>query len=129
MTAAILQGAPGTTLDVDLWVDLPSRGYMRMLNLCRKMGAEIISNTIVVFEHTTTVNFLYEVHGLRSFGYEYRRANRLRWLGQNVVVLPLERILRSKKVVGREKDLAHVPLLERTIKLKARLKPGKKSKA
>jgi hypothetical protein len=34
-----------------------------------------------------------------------------------------ERILRSKKVVGRPKDLAHLPLLEQTIKL------GKQSRA
>ena len=32
MTAAVLQGTPVTTFDVDLWIDLPSRQYMQMIN-------------------------------------------------------------------------------------------------
>jgi len=28
MTAAVLQGTPVTTFDVDLWIDLPSRRYI-----------------------------------------------------------------------------------------------------
>ena len=35
MSGAILQGVPATTLDTDLWIDLPSRSYMRMINLAR----------------------------------------------------------------------------------------------
>jgi hypothetical protein len=31
MSAAILQGAPATTLDTDLWIDLPERQYVRVL--------------------------------------------------------------------------------------------------
>ena len=34
-----------------------------------------------------------------------------------VAVLPLQRIYASKKFVGRPKDLAHLPLLEQTLKL------------
>jgi hypothetical protein len=34
MSGAILQGVPATTLDTDFWIDLPSRQYMRVLNLC-----------------------------------------------------------------------------------------------
>ena len=30
MSAAIVQGVMGSTLDVDLWVDLPARQYMRV---------------------------------------------------------------------------------------------------
>jgi len=30
MTAAILQGVPSTTLDVDLWIGLPPRQYIRL---------------------------------------------------------------------------------------------------
>ena len=33
MTAAVLQGAPVTTFDVDLWIDLPRREYMRVMNV------------------------------------------------------------------------------------------------
>jgi len=38
MSAAILQGCPATTLDTDLWIDLPPREYMRVLRLCLKPG-------------------------------------------------------------------------------------------
>lgn len=30
MTAAVLQGTPVTTFDLDLWIDLPPRQYMRV---------------------------------------------------------------------------------------------------
>jgi hypothetical protein len=121
MSGAILQGAPATTLDTDIWIDLPSRQYIRVLNLCRRMNATIRANTVVDLSDGSTVNFLYEVHGLRSFGYEYERARRVRWLGTTVVVLPLQRIHASKKFVGRPKDLAHLPLLKQTLRLQRRL--------
>ena len=80
------------------------------------------ANTVVDLSDGSTVNFLYEVHGLHSFRYEYERAHRVKWLGTEVAVLPLQRIYASKKFVGRPKDLAHLPLLEQTIKLQRRLK-------
>jgi hypothetical protein len=122
MSGAILQGVPATTLDTDVWIDLPSRQYIRVLNLCRSLGADIRANTVVDLSDGSTVNFLYEVHGLRSFDYEYQRARKLKWLGTEVAVLPLKRIYASKKFVGRPKDLAHLPLLEQTIKLQRQLR-------
>ena len=120
MSGAILQGVPASTLDTDIWIDLPSRQYIRVLNLCRRLGADIRANTVVDLIDGSIVNFLYEIHGLRSFDYEYRRARRLKWLGSIVAVLPLARIYASKKFVGRPKDLAHLPLLEQTMNLRRR---------
>jgi hypothetical protein len=125
MSAAILQGVPATTLDTDIWVDLPSRQYIRVLNLCRRLGAEVRANTVVDLIDGSIVNFLYEVHGLRGFQLEYQRARKLNWLGSRVTVLPLDRIYASKKFVGRPKDLAHLPLLAQILKLQKRLKRGK----
>ena len=121
MSGAILQGVPATTLDTDIWIDLPPRQYIRVLNMCRRLGADIRANTVVDLSDGSTVNFLYEVHGLRSFSDEYQRSRKLKWLGMRVAVLPLERIYASKKFVGRPKDLAHLPLLAQTIKLQRRL--------
>jgi hypothetical protein len=118
MSAAILQGCPATTLDTDLWIDLPSRQYMRILRLCLGLGARVRANTVVELSDGSAVNFLYRVDGLRGFAREYNLAVRLRWLGTTVTVLPLARILRSKKVIARPKDLAHLPLLAQTIKLR-----------
>ena len=63
MSGAILQGAPATTLDTDLWIDLPSRQYIRVLNICRRLGATLRANKVVDLSDGSTVNFLYEVHG------------------------------------------------------------------
>ena len=117
MSAAILQGVPATTLDTDLWIDLPPRQYIQILNLARKLGALVRANTVVELTDGSLVNFLYEVHGLASFQAEHRHAKKLRWLGALVAVLPLERIYASKRFVGRAKDLAHLPLLEQTMQV------------
>lgn len=122
MSAAILQGVPATTLDTHIWVDLPSRQYIQILNLCRRLGAAIRANTVVELEDGTVVNFLYEMHGLRSFPWEYKRANLVKWLQTEVAVLSLARIYASKEFVGRPKDLAHLPLLKQAMALQRRLK-------
>ena len=116
MRAAILQGVPATTLDTDLWLDLPPRQHIRVLNLCRNPGATICANTVVDLSDGSTVNFLYRVDGLRTFAQEFMRAKKLRWLGLQVAVLPLSRVYKSKKTVGRPKDVAHLPLLEQTMR-------------
>jgi hypothetical protein len=120
MSAAILQGVPATTLDTDLWIDLPSRQYMKVLNLCRMLGARIVANTVVALSDDTLVNFVYQVTGLRGFTEEYQTARRMDWFGVSVRVLPLDRIHRSKKMLGRPKDLAHLPLLEQAMRLTRR---------
>ncbi len=124
MSGAILQGVPATTLDTDIWIDLPERQYVRVLNLCRALGARLCANTVVELSDGSLVNFLYELHGLHSFDHEYQRAKRIQWLRTQVAVLPLKRIYASKKFVGRPKDLAHLPLLRQTLKLQRRLQGG-----
>jgi hypothetical protein len=125
MSAAILQGVPATTLDTDIWIDLPERQYVKVLALCRRLEAELMARTVVSLRDDTLVNFLYRVDGLRSFKTEAKKAVRLQWFGMEVDVLPLQSIIRSKEVVGREKDLAHLPLLRKTAELSAKRKQGK----
>ena len=108
MSAAIAQGVMGTTLDVDLWINLPSRQYMRVQNLARRMGATPAANTVVYLEDGTPVNFVYEVTGLGSFSRERRHTVRIPLHGRIVPVLKLERIQKSKMAVGREKDQLHI---------------------
>lgn len=121
MAAAILQGVPATTLDTDIWVDLPVRQYMQMLGLCRRLGATILANTAVALSDDTLVNFVYRMDGLGGFAAEWKRVRYLLWRGMRLPVLPLERILRSKRAVMRPKDIAHLPLLEQTIALRRKL--------
>ncbi len=122
MSAAILQGTPATTLDTDLWVDLPARQYVRVLALAEELGATILARTVIALADDTLVNFLFRIDGLKTFEEEHARAVRLRWLGQTVSVLPLRSIIASKKFLGRPKDTAHIPLLEAT--LRASGEPG-----
>jgi hypothetical protein len=91
-----------------------------MLNLCVAQGAKVRANTVVELSDGSLVNFLYEMHGLQGFSAEFRKARRVQWLGAEVRVLPLDRIHASKKHVGRPKDLAHLPLIEQTIRLQSR---------
>jgi hypothetical protein len=108
MAAAAAQGVIASTLDVDIWIDLPPRQYIRVLNLARSLGAAIAANTVVYLEDGTPVNLVYEVTGLGSFKSEQRHLKRIRLYGHAVPVLRLERIVKSKEAVGRDKDKLHV---------------------
>jgi hypothetical protein len=125
MSAAILQGVPATTLDTDIWVNLPARQYVRVLAVCTRLGATVLARTVVSLRDDTLVNFLYRVDGLGDFENEIKNARYLPWLGMQVAVLPLASIIRSKETVAREKDLAHLPLLKLTARLAVDLKPRK----
>jgi hypothetical protein len=118
MTAALLQGVPGSTLDVDFWIDLPPRQYIRVLNVCRRVGGEIRANTVVTMPGDVQVNFIYKMGGIGSFGTELKRAVHLRWHGHTVAVLPLDRVIQSKEFAGRDKYLLQLPALKRTLALK-----------
>jgi len=115
MSAAIVQGVPATTLDTDLWVDLPERQYVRLLNLVIKHGGTALARTVYALADGSLVNFIFSMTGLRPFHEEYARAREILWNGLRIRVLPLERIYASKRAAGREKDLAHLPLLRRVI--------------
>ena len=121
MAAAIAQGVMANTLDVDLWIDLPSRQYMRVLNIAHRLGATIAAKTIVYLEDGTPVNFVYEVAGLDEFSRERRRAAFAQIHGHDVPVLRLERIVKNKKAVGRDKDKLHILLIRDFLRCKRAL--------
>jgi hypothetical protein len=126
MSAAVVQGVMETTLDVDIWIDLPPRQYMRVQQVARKERAVVAANTVVYLEDGTPVNFIFEVDGLRSFASELKNTELLKFHGKSVPVLKLERILKSKEAVNRDKDRAHIIHIRnllrcrRAVKLKAK---------
>lgn len=122
MTAAVYQGVMLNTLDTDIWIDLPSRQYMRLWNIIRLQGGTAMSPTLYVLADGKVVNFLFAVTGLKSFAAEYRHALSVKMENLKVKVLPLARILKSKKTVLRDKDLAHIPHIERVLKAQKKLK-------
>jgi hypothetical protein len=122
MSAAILQGVIVTTLDVDMWVDLPERQYARLMNMVLKQGGTALAPTLYALADGRLVNFLFTVHGVRDFNAEYKNAVDAKIEGEAIKVLPLERILKSKKTILRDKDRAHILLIERFLKGRKKLK-------
>jgi hypothetical protein len=116
MSAAILQGVPATATDTGLWVDLPERQYVRLLNLVVKQGGTPMARTMYGLSDGSLVNFIFSMTGLKKFGDEYARSRELIWNGLKIRVLPLERIYKSKHDSAREKDIAHLPLLKRVMR-------------
>ena len=116
MSAAILQGVPATTTDTDIWVDLPERQYVRLLNMIEKQGGTALARTMYGLSDGSLVNFIFSMTGLKKFSFEYDRSREVFWNGMRIRVLPLERIYKSKHDSGREKDIAHLPLLKRVMR-------------
>ncbi len=116
MSAAILQGVIETTIDTDIWVDLPERQYIRLMNICVNQGGTAMAPTLYVLADGRVINFLFRVDGIRSFDAEYKNAVNALIENQPVKVLPLERILKSKKAILRAKDKLHILLIERFLK-------------
>ena len=64
--------------------------------------------TVTYLEDGTPLNFVFEVTGLGPFAKEFRHTKRLPFQGREIPVLKLERILKSKETIRRDKDLPHI---------------------
>jgi hypothetical protein len=125
--AAIRQGAPLMTVDYDFWVRLPERQYVRLLSIVQQQGGTILARTLYELSDGTQVNAIFQPDGLRSFQVEFKRSPTAKLGGQRVRVLPLRRVIASKRAAGRDKDLAVLPVLERTLRLARRLSRSARS--
>lgn len=123
--AAIEQGAPLMTVDYDLWVRLPERQYVRLLTIVTRLGGSVRAPTVYELRDGTQVNTIFHPNGLRSFETEWKRCRLGKLEGVPLRILPLKRVIASKRAAGREKDIAVLPILERTLRLSRRLKKHK----
>jgi hypothetical protein len=117
LAAAALQGANTTTLDVDLWFDKTSDP--RIAEAARVAGGQWISGFGMMppqlggaLERFDLVNFM---HGLEGFTLEFARAKNVTVQGVPVRLLPLDRIIASKRAANRLKDQAVIPALEEAL--------------
>jgi predicted nucleotidyltransferase len=126
LSAAALQGAPAVTQDIDLWFrDLTDPGIKKAL---RRVGGVYVAptgSTPPMFAGPAVALFdvVMTMHGLESFAKESKRAATVVLDGVRVKLLPLERIIVSKKATNRPKDRAILPVLEdaaRTIRSRRR---------
>ena len=115
MGAALLEGAHGTTQDLDLWLDALDEA--RLGEAARRAGGFYTSGMGLqppAFggEGLDRVDLVLTASGLDSFATEYARAREYDIDGLRVRVLPLDRVLASKRAAKRPKDVAQIPLLE-----------------
>jgi predicted nucleotidyltransferase len=129
LSAAALQGAPAVTQDVDLWFrDLADPGIRTAL---KKVGGVYVASTgstppMLVGPAVALFDVVVTMHGLESFAKEAARAVTVVIDGIRVKVLPLERIIASKKATNRPKDRAILPVLEdaaKTIRARRQKRP------
>ena len=120
LAAAALQGAPLVTQDVDLW--FRSLADPRLGEALREVGAAYVPPTGL---HPPTLagsavqlfDIVVSMHGLREFQDEAAESLTIDVAGVPVRVLPLERIVASKRALGRDKDRLVLPVLEEALKL------------
>jgi hypothetical protein len=118
MGAALIEGAPVATQDIDLW--FPDASDPRIPLAAADAGGFWVSGFgmhPLSFGGTDLerVDVVLTVHGLDSFEAEYARALEVAVDDLRVRILPLERILASKLTTKRPKDLAQIPALEATL--------------
>ena len=118
--AAIEQGAPLMTVDYDF--QLPERQYVRLLAIVQRLSGTIRAQTLYELSDGTQVNAVFQPNGLRSFDAEWKGAREEALEGVPVRILPLARVIASKRAANRDKDMAVLPILERTLRLSKRLK-------
>ena len=122
LSAAALQGAPVVTQDVDLWFD--SLEDPNLAAALQQVGGAYVpptANTPPMFagEGFELFDIVLRMDGLRGFDEEWANALELT-VGDIVTkVLPLGRILASKRAAGRPKDRLVVPVLEEVLALQS----------
>lgn len=120
LAAAALQGAPAVTQDIDLWFhDLTDP---RLHKALRRAGVIYIPPAedhppLLAGGGAALFDVVTHMHGLRSFAREARRALSIRLGNVEVPVLPLDRIIASKRATNRPKDRAILPVLEDALRV------------
>jgi predicted nucleotidyltransferase len=119
MSAAVLQGARGVTEDIDLWferLDDP-----RIAEAARAVGGVYVTGTFGMQPPQLggalgdRFDVVAHVHGVRPFAQEDAEALEVTLEGVPLRLMPLRRILASKRAANRPKDLAQIPALEEAI--------------
>lgn len=117
--AAVLQGAPMSTQDVDLWIERPGDDPVRQAAADAGgfwLSPHGMQPPAFGGEGLERVDVVLTAHGLEDFATEYALALDQDIDGIPVKVLPLERIIASKRATNRPKDLAALPALEATLR-------------
>ncbi len=115
--AAVLEGAPLATQDLDLWLE---RLDDRVSDAARAAGGFWVSGfgaqpPAFGGDGMERLDVVLTAHGLEDFDAEYARSIGREIDGVPVRILPLARVIASKRATNRPKDQAALPALEATL--------------
>lgn len=117
LTSAVLQNAHVVTQDIDLWIESP--GSESFNKAVESVGGFYVPPGTVGMNppmlgpaSLKIFDIVIHMHGLESFDEEYKKSKTTDLAGLKIHLLPLERIIISKKTANREKDRAAIPALE-----------------
>ncbi len=121
--AAALQGAPVTTLDFDFMFRKTPANLRKLKKLADNMGGQILKPyypasglyRLAVEDQGLQLDFMSVLHGVRSYESLRSRAEGVDFGGHKLLVADLRDIIRSKKALGRPRDLAVIEVLEATV--------------
>lgn len=125
-TAAVLQGAPVTTQDVDLLVRRVPRNEAKITAFRKALGGfgrvVVTSQVESLVGPTGQVDLIFDaLPADLTFEAVRSRALRICVGTSSLLVASLEDIIRSKRAAGRPKDLAALSTLEDTLRVKRAL--------
>lgn len=117
--AALLEGASVTTQDIDIWLG-SSAPWDLVGEAARSAGGFYTSGLglqrpAIGGPGLTRIDLVLTAQGLGPFDDEYARSREYDLEGLRVRVLPVERVLASKRAANRPKDHAAIPNLEATV--------------
>ena len=129
MGAAVIEGAPGTTQDLDLWFGTIDAERLRQA--AQRAGGLYTSGfglqpPAIGGEGLDRVDVVLTASGLESFDTEFMGAHEYDLDGIRVNVLPLERVIASKRAAKRPKDAAQIPMLEAALAARRSRKDSEK---
>ena len=122
MSAALLQGARGATEDVDLWFE--SIGDPRIGDAARRAGGFLVTRSqppLLGGAIGDRFDLVLTLSGVPDFAQEFAGSREVDLDGVPVRLLPLERILHSKRAAARSKDEAGIRQIELALKILRKL--------
>ncbi len=126
-TAAVLQGAPVMTQGVDILIRGTPRNEVKLAQLCAALGGALVevsplSRTRRILGLSITVDVLLdEISGGLTFARLRSRAVKIPIGDQIAIAAALEDVIASKQAANPPKDLAQLPILRDTLRIKAAL--------
>ena len=130
--AAALQGAPVTTIDFDFLIRRTPANVRKLSAIAADLEAVLmkphypVSNMLRISrdEDGLQLDFMGEIHGVRSFEGLRKRAVQVPIGDGRILVAALADIIKSKKAAGRPRDIAVLPILERVLEEATRGQKG-----